>query len=230
MTTSSGLKSLFFLTLASVVPTSNKMAFKLCIVAALVAIVNCQYGAPAYKSAYAAPAYVASSYAAPAYKPAYAAAPAVASAYVSKPVAAAYAAPVYAAPAYAAPAYAAPAYAAPVYSATAYKAPSYGYAPSYPDAHPAYKFAYNVQDPHTYDVKSQEESRDGDNVQGVYTVNEADGSKRVVHYADNGHGFEAVVSKEGGAPAYAAPAYAAPAYAAPKYAAPAYPVAPAYKK
>lgn len=31
MTTSSGLKSLFFLTLASVVPTSNKMAFKVCL-------------------------------------------------------------------------------------------------------------------------------------------------------------------------------------------------------
>nr|XP_018911285.1 PREDICTED: cuticle protein 7-like [Bemisia tabaci] len=187
--------------------TTDEMAFKLCIIAALVAIVNCQYGAPAYKAAYAAP-----SYSAPAY-----AAPAVASAYVSKPVA--------------------PAYAAPAYSAPAYKAPSYGYAaapayhaePAYPDAHPAYKFAYTVNDPHTYDIKSQEETRDGDYVQGYYSLVEADGSKRTVHYSDKGHGFEAVVSKEGGAPAYAAPAYSAPAYAAPAYSAPKY-AAPAYKK
>lgn len=117
---------------------------------------------------------------------------------------------------YPAPAYK-PAYAAPAYAAPAYKVPE----PVYPDAHPAYKFAYNVHDPSTYDVKSQEETRDGDYVQGSYTVAEADGTKRVVTYADNGHGFEAVVSKEGAAPAYAAPAYAAPKYAAPAYPAPA---------
>ncbi|CAH0384924.1 unnamed protein product [Bemisia tabaci] len=193
------------------------MAFKLCILAALVAIVNCQYG-PAYKPAYAAPAY-----AAPAYKPAYS--PAYASAYVSKPVAPAYAAPAYAAPAYHAPAYVAPAY-KPAYVAPAYKpayaAPAYKAAePVYPDAHPAYKFAYDINDPSTYDVKSQEEERDGDYVKGSYTLVEADGSRRVVTYADNGYGFEAVVHKEGGAH---------PASYAPKYAAPAYPVAPAYKK
>ncbi|CAH0766204.1 unnamed protein product [Bemisia tabaci] len=105
----------------------------------------------------------------------------------------------------------------PAYAAPAYKVPE----PVYPDAHPAYKFAYNVHDPSTYDVKSQEETRDGDYVSGVYTVAEADGTKRVVTYADNGHGFEAVVSKEGAAPAPYAPKYAAPAYPAPV--APAYP-------
>ncbi|KAL1461000.1 hypothetical protein WDU94_012933, partial [Cyamophila willieti] len=132
-----------------------------------------------------------------------------------------YHAPVYAAPAYHAPVYAAPAYHAPVYAAPA---------EVYPDAPAKYEFAYEVNDPHSGDIKSQHESRDGDVVQGYYSLVEADGSKRVVEYtADEHNGFNAVVKKEGGyAPAYAAPAYAAPAYAAPAYAAPAY-AAPAYK-
>lgn len=167
------------------------------------------YVAPAYKPAYVAPAYK-PAYVAPAYKPAY-----VAPAYHAP----AYVAPAYHAPAYVAPAaYHAPAYVAPAYHAPAYKAPAYA-APVYPDAHPAYNFAYTVNDPHTYDVKSQEESRDGDYVKGTYSLVEPDGSKRVVTYADNGYGFEAVVHKEPGShPAYAPKAYApayAPAYPAP---------------
>ncbi|CAH0384926.1 unnamed protein product [Bemisia tabaci] len=115
------------------------------------------------------------------------------------------------------------------HAAPAYSAPAYHAEPAYPDAHPAYKFAYNVHDPHTYDIKSQEETRDGDYVQGYYSLVEADGSKRIVHYSDKGHGFEAVVQKEPGSHPAPAPAYHAPAYSAPSYSAPSY-SSPAYKK
>ncbi|XP_063980683.1 cuticle protein-like [Diachasmimorpha longicaudata] len=65
------------------------------------------------------------------------------------------------------------------------------------DAHPEYQFSYGVHDSLTGDVKSQEESRDGDKVEGSYSVVEADGSKRVVHYtADDHNGFNAVVEKQ----------------------------------
>nr|XP_018911450.1 PREDICTED: cuticle protein 18.6-like [Bemisia tabaci] len=83
---------------------------------------------------------------------------------------------------------------------------SYGHE-SYHDSHPAYKFAYSVHDPHTHDVKAQEETRDGHHVKGFYSLYEADGSKRVVHYADNGHGFEATVHKEGGHHPVSAPVH-----------------------
>lgn len=106
-------------------------------------------------------------------------------------------------------------------AAPAYHAP----AQVYHDAHPVYKFSYAVHDPHTHDVKTQEESRDGHYVKGSYSLVEPDGGKRVVHYSDNGHGFEAVVHKEGGYQ-HAAPVYPAyPAY----HAAPVYHAAPAYK-
>ncbi|XP_046988321.1 cuticle protein-like [Schistocerca americana] len=80
------------------------------------------------------------------------------------------------------------------------------------------------------------ESRDGDVVQGSYSLVEPDGSVRVVDYtADPVNGFNAVVHKEAGAhPApvvakVAAPvAYAAPAFA--KVAAPLAYAAPAYGK
>ncbi|XP_022203732.2 cuticle protein 21 [Nilaparvata lugens] len=178
------------------------------------------------------------------------------------PVAPAYAAPAYAHAAYAAPAYAAPAYkvAAPAYAAPAYAAPAYAkvaapvaYAPKAVvadeyDPNPQYSYAYDIQDALTGDSKSQHESRQGDVVQGSYSLVEPDGTKRTVEYtADPHNGFNAVVHKEpAGHPvvakvaapvAYAAPvakvaapvAYAAPAYAAPAYkvAAPAY-AAPAY--
>uniref|UniRef100_A0ABD2X415 Cuticle protein n=1 Tax=Trichogramma kaykai TaxID=54128 RepID=A0ABD2X415_9HYME len=74
------------------------------------------------------------------------------------------------------------------------------------DAHPQYSFAYNVHDPHTGDVKSQHESRDGDQVQGSYSLIESDGTKRIVDYTADAHnGFNAVVRKE---PAHYAVAHA----------------------
>ncbi|XP_022217981.2 cuticle protein 18.6 [Drosophila obscura] len=124
----------------------------------------------------------------------------------------------------------------------------------YPDdPHPKYNFAYDVQDALSGDSKSQSESRDGDVVQGEYSLDDADGFRRTVKYtADSVNGFNAVVHREPlahvhhkvvAAPAavqyhhaptaviktpvtYAAPA---PAYVAPTstYAAPAY-TAPAY--
>ncbi|CAB0020992.1 unnamed protein product, partial [Nesidiocoris tenuis] len=107
------------------------------------------------------------------------------------------------------------------------------------DPHPQYSYAYDIQDALTGDSKSQHESRDGDVVQGSYSLVEPDGSVRTVDYtADPVNGFNAVVHKTAGvvkaapvvakavAPvAYASP-YAAPhAYASPLahgYAAPAY--------
>ncbi|XP_075233262.1 cuticle protein 19-like [Lycorma delicatula] len=63
-------------------------------------------------------------------------------------------------------------------------------------AKPQYKFKYSVHDPHTGDVKSQWEHRDGDKVHGGYTVKEPDGSVRHVEYtADKHNGFNAVVKK-----------------------------------
>jgi Insect cuticle protein len=64
--------------------------------------------------------------------------------------------------------------------------------------HPSYKFEYGVKDDKTGDHKSQWEHRDGDVVHGEYTLDEADGTKRVVKYhADDKHGFTAVVEKIG---------------------------------
>ncbi|CAH0407859.1 unnamed protein product [Chilo suppressalis] len=62
--------------------------------------------------------------------------------------------------------------------------------------HPKYAFNYGVADPHTGDVKSQHETRDGDVVKGQYSLVEPDGSVRTVDYtADPVRGFNAVVSK-----------------------------------
>lgn len=66
------------------------------------------------------------------------------------------------------------------------------------DSPPHYDFSYSVQDPHTGDVKQQQESRVNDVVQGSYSLIEPDGHKRVVHYtADDHNGFNAVVQREG---------------------------------
>lgn len=47
-------------------------------------------------------------------------------------------------------------------------------------------------------MKSQQESRSGDVVQGSYSLIEADGTRRIVEYtADPVHGFNAVVHREG---------------------------------
>jgi len=65
-------------------------------------------------------------------------------------------------------------------------------------AHPAYKYEYGVQDEKTGDHKSAWEHRDGDKVQGEYTVQEADGTHRIVSYTSDKHnGFNAVVKKVG---------------------------------
>uniref|UniRef100_A0A182SC64 Uncharacterized protein n=1 Tax=Anopheles maculatus TaxID=74869 RepID=A0A182SC64_9DIPT len=60
---------------------------------------------------------------------------------------------------------------------------------------PRYEFAYGVKDPITGDHKDQWEKRDGDRVQGVYMLEEADGTQRIVEYeADDVHGFRAIVT------------------------------------
>uniref|UniRef100_A0AAG5DHB8 Cuticle protein 19 n=1 Tax=Anopheles atroparvus TaxID=41427 RepID=A0AAG5DHB8_ANOAO len=65
-------------------------------------------------------------------------------------------------------------------------------------AYPKYKFEYGVKDYHTGDHKSQWEVRDGDVVKGEYTLQEPDGSTRIVKYhADSKNGFEAIVKNIG---------------------------------
>ncbi|XP_053602736.1 cuticle protein 7-like [Plodia interpunctella] len=102
-------------------------------------------------------------------------------------------------------------YAAPLVHASPlahYAAPiPYGYA-GYEDGHlhdheddshdahayPKYAFEYSVSDPHTGDLKTQHESRDGDVVHGYYSLVQPDGSVRKVEYtADDHNGFNAVV-------------------------------------
>ncbi|XP_057651049.1 cuticle protein 7-like [Diorhabda carinulata] len=143
----------------------------------------------------------------------------------------------YEAPAYAklAPSgsYASPAiakYSAPVsYSAPSYNSPVYKKAIGSEDySAPAhYDFSYAVEDHQTGDIKSQQETREGDVVKGSYSLVEADGSKRIVEYTADAHnGFNAVVHREPAAyqakplGAYAQPTYkvAAPTtYAQPTY-------------
>nr|XP_014271361.1 larval cuticle protein A2B-like [Halyomorpha halys] len=68
----------------------------------------------------------------------------------------------------------------------------------YYDPNPSYDFSYSVNDAVTGDSKSQSESRQGDVVQGSYSLVEADGTRRVVDYtADPVNGFNAAVRKEG---------------------------------
>ncbi|XP_003704047.1 cuticular protein 2 [Megachile rotundata] len=92
------------------------------------------------------------------------------------------------------------------------------------DPHPQYSYAYDVHDSLTGDAKSQQESRDGDVVQGSYSLIEADGTRRTVDYtADPVNGFNAVVRKEPATVAVKAVAPAAPltyAASAPVLAAP----------
>ncbi|XP_021698042.1 adult-specific cuticular protein ACP-20-like [Aedes aegypti] len=65
-------------------------------------------------------------------------------------------------------------------------------------SYPKYKYEYGVKDYHTGDHKSQWEMRDGDVVKGEYTLDEADGTKRIVEYhADSKNGFEAKVKNIG---------------------------------
>ncbi|CAG9793420.1 unnamed protein product [Diatraea saccharalis] len=104
------------------------------------------------------------------------------------------------------------------------------------DPLPQYRFGYDVADSLTGDYKSQTEQRDGDLVQGSYSLVDSDGTRRIVDYsADSVNGFNAVVRKEplvaaapvvAAAPAVvpariaAAPVAAAPLAAAPVAAAP----------
>ncbi|KAK0170277.1 hypothetical protein PV328_010856 [Microctonus aethiopoides] len=65
------------------------------------------------------------------------------------------------------------------------------------DAVPQYSYAYDVQDALTGDSKAQYETRNGDIVQGSYSLIEADGTRRIVDYsADPVNGFNAVVNRE----------------------------------
>ncbi|XP_008482733.1 cuticle protein 7-like [Diaphorina citri] len=191
----------------------------------------------AFKVIFLTACFAALSYAAPPlYAPApvaYAAAPVV-KAYAPAPVAYA-AAPVVKAYAPAPVAYHAPvapvAYPAPA----AYAAPVKAYAPvavdTEYDPNPSYSYAYDIKDSLTGDYKSQHESRQGDVVQGSYSLVEPDGSTRTVEYtADPHNGFNAVVHKDAAvvkaapvvakyaaAPVAYAPAYAAKVAAVPVY-------------
>ncbi|XP_075971040.1 uncharacterized protein LOC142973288 [Anticarsia gemmatalis] len=61
-------------------------------------------------------------------------------------------------------------------------------------AYPKYEFGYKVEDPHTGDIKSQHEHRDGDQVHGYYALHQPDGSVRHVDYHGDKHtGFHADV-------------------------------------
>lgn len=60
-----------------------------------------------------------------------------------------------------------------------------------------YNFAYAVSDLTTGDIKSQQEVRNGDQVQGQYTMMDSDGYQRIVDYrADDENGFDAEVRRE----------------------------------
>ncbi|CAG9857153.1 unnamed protein product [Phyllotreta striolata] len=59
-----------------------------------------------------------------------------------------------------------------------------------------YTFGYSVDDPFTGDSKAQVETRNGGLVQGTYSLNDPDGTRRTVDYtADDINGFNAVVRK-----------------------------------
>ncbi|KAK5644634.1 hypothetical protein RI129_005934 [Pyrocoelia pectoralis] len=65
------------------------------------------------------------------------------------------------------------------------------------DPNPQYSFAYDVKDHLTGDSKSQHETRNGDYVEGSYSLEDPDGTNRIVDYtADPVNGFNAVVRKE----------------------------------
>nr|XP_018911293.1 PREDICTED: cuticle protein-like [Bemisia tabaci] len=163
------------------------------------------YHAPAVATAYHAPAVAA--YHAPAVATAYHA-PAVTAYHAPAAVATSYHAPAAVAT-YHAPAVAT-AYHAPAAVAT-YHAPSVSvatHAVAAPvakvaavdtdyDPNPHYSFSYDVKDTITGDDKSQTETRQGDTVQGSYSLTEPDGSRRTVEYtADPVNGFNAVVHKD----------------------------------
>jgi len=77
------------------------------------------------------------------------------------------------------------------------------------DPNPQYNYGYSVSDALTGDSKTATESRNGDVVQGQYSLVEPDGAIRTVTYtADPINGFNAVVDRQ--APAVVAKTVAAP--------------------
>ena len=77
------------------------------------------------------------------------------------------------------------------------------------DPNPQYNYGYSVQDGLTGDSHAHQESRNGDSVQGQYSLVEPDGSVRTVTYtADPVNGFNAVVDRSGAAVVKSAPVVA----------------------
>lgn len=65
------------------------------------------------------------------------------------------------------------------------------------DTHPQYNYGYSVSDALTGDSKTATETRDGDVVQGQYSLVEPDGAIRTVTYtSDPVNGFNAVVDRQ----------------------------------
>lgn len=63
---------------------------------------------------------------------------------------------------------------------------------------PTYKFGYGVRDQYTHDYKGQWEHRDGDVVKGQYTIDEPDGTHRLVEYSSDAHnGLKVFVRRKG---------------------------------
>ncbi|CAL8113503.1 unnamed protein product [Orchesella dallaii] len=128
------------------------------------------------------------------------------------------------APAYTQYAAAPVAYAQPIVKQLAYAQPivktiakTVAVAPEPYDPHPQYNYGYSVSDALTGDQKSATETRDGDVVQGQYSLVEPDGSVRTVTYtADPVNGFNAVVDRQAPAVAKVVKTIAQPvAYAQP---------------
>ncbi|CAL8137542.1 unnamed protein product [Orchesella dallaii] len=118
--------------------------------------------------------------------------------YAAQPVVRAVAQPVYQQQVVRA----APVYAQPIAKAVAVRQEPY-------DPHPQYNYGYSVSDALTGDQKQASETRDGDVVQGQYSLVEPDGSIRTVTYtADPINGFNAVVDRQ--APTVAKVAVAQP--------------------
>ncbi|CAG7822400.1 unnamed protein product [Allacma fusca] len=68
------------------------------------------------------------------------------------------------------------------------------------DPNPQYNYAYSIADVLTGDSHAHQEARNGDAVQGQYSLVEPDGSIRTVTYtADDVNGFNAVVDRSGAA-------------------------------
>ncbi|KAJ8943453.1 hypothetical protein NQ314_009735 [Rhamnusium bicolor] len=106
-------------------------------------------------------------------------------------------------------------YAAPVAYAAAAPVAKALVAEEY-DPNPQYSYGYQVQDGLTGDSKSQSETRNGDSVQGSYSLVDPDGTIRTVDYtADPINGFNAVVSRQPLAAPAVAKVAAPLAYAAP---------------